>query len=134
MNTTMVQTNRSPEGDAWLGALEHPQKDVLAAVRERVLAAAPSVAEGIKWNAISFRTTEWFATFNVRGPRGPKPILLVLHLGARRRAGAGELPDPAGLLTWLAPDRATITFTDLDDVARKGDALAALVRVWIATL
>lgn len=123
--------SQPPDAAAWLLALDHPQKEVVAAVREQVLAASPTIEEGIKWNAVSFRTTEWFATFNVRGPRGPKPVMLVLHLGARTRGAAASVADPTGLLTWLGADRATITFADLDDVARKAPALAPLLREWI---
>lgn len=123
-----------PQVDAWLTALDHPQKDVIQAVRGRILAVDPLIEEGIKWNAGSFRTREWFATFNVRGPRGPKPVTLVLHLGAKVRSGDLGIPDPAGLLHFLGKDRATITFTDVDDVARKAAALDALVRAWIAAL
>ncbi len=122
----------TPEVDAWLIALDHPQKDVISAVRTVVLAVDPRIAEGIKWNACSFRTTEWFATFNVTGPKGPKGVTLVLHLGAKPRAEGGSVADPARLLAVLGKDRAAVSFTDLADVAQKGPALDALVRAWIA--
>lgn len=121
-----------PGVESWLTALDHPQKPVIAAVRAAVLGADPAIREGIKWNAGSFRTTEWFATFNVVGPKGPKSVALVLHRGARARAEAQTVADPAGLLTPLGPDRAMVSFTDLDDVARKAPALDALLRAWIA--
>ena len=60
--------------------------------------------------------------------------MLVLHLGARLRGGGASVADPDGLLTWLGADRATITFADLDDVARKAPALAPLLREWITSL
>lgn len=120
-----------PQVDAWLAALDHPQKDVIAAVRAVVLAADPRITEGIKWNAGSFRTTEWFATFNVLGPKGPKDVGLVLHRGARAVAAAAPVADPAGLLTPLGPDRARVRFADVADVERKAPTLAALLREWI---
>ncbi len=121
-----------PKVDAWLAALDHPQKDVIAEVRAAVLAADPRITEGIKWNAGSFRTTEWFATFNVLGPKGPKDVGLVLHRGARAVASGAPIADPAGLLTPLGPDRARVAFGDLSDVARKAEAFEALLRAWIA--
>ena len=66
-------------------------------------------------------------------PRAKAGVQLILHRGARARAGVGALAvdDPAGLLTWLADDRASVTLRDLADVDAKRDALSALVRAWI---
>lgn len=121
-----------PAVDAWLASLDHPQADVIAAVRELVLAADPAIGEGIKWNAGSFRTTDWFGTFLVRGPKGPRPVTLVLHLGARAKGRSAAVADPAGILTWIGGDRATVTFADLSDVGAKAPALTAVVRAWVA--
>lgn len=123
-----------PEVDAWLDRLEHPQKDVIAAVRAVLLAADPRISEGIKWNAGSFRTTEWFATFNVRGPRGPKPVTLVLHFGAKPGGERPAVADPAGMLTPLGKDRAAVSFADLGDVHARTPALAVLIRAWITEM
>lgn len=120
--------------DAWLLALDHPQKEVIAALRTVVCSADPGITEGIKWNAGSFRTTEWFGTFNVRGPKGPRPVTLVLHLGAKVRQDGAEVPDPTGLLTWLGKDRASITFPDAAAVAARAPALRELVRAWVRAL
>ena len=120
-----------PTVDDFLATLDHPHARAIAAVRAIVLGAAPEIAEGIKWNAPSFRTTEWFATFHLRARDG---VQLILHLGARVRGTAATgiaVADPDGLLEWLAPDRATVRFRDLADVEARRDALAALVRAWI---
>ncbi|AWM36207.1 hypothetical protein GobsT_60180 [Gemmata obscuriglobus] len=112
-----------------LATLEHPQKPAILAIRE-ILLAAPGVTEGVKWNAPSFRTTEWFATFHLRAKAG---VQMILHLGAKARAGDGiTVVDPGGLLTWLGKDRASVTFADAADVAAKREAFAALIRRWIA--
>ena len=42
--------------------LEHPHKPAIELLRRLVLGVDPSVREGIKWNAPSFRTGEYFAT------------------------------------------------------------------------
>jgi len=121
----------SGEVDAFLAALEHPFKGEILAVRRIILDADPSISEGIKWNAPSFRTSEWFATFHLRAKGG---VQVILHLGAKKRPDANpraSIADPDGLLEWLADDRAAIRFSDVDEVNARGPALAALVREWV---
>ena len=122
----------APDVEAFLAALDHPRDREIRAVRAIVLGAAPTIGEGIRWNAPSFRTSEWFATFHLRARDG---VQVILHLGARVRETAATgiaIDDPDGLLEWLARDRATVRFRDLADVEAKRDAFAALVRAWIA--
>ena len=90
-----------------------------------------SIAEGIKWNAPSFRTTEYFATTNLRATRG---IQVILHLGARVRdlpSGGITIDDPAGILKWLAKDRAVIELADTRSLKDGKAALQAILRQWI---
>ncbi|WP_101926865.1 MULTISPECIES: DUF1801 domain-containing protein [Luteimonas] len=118
--------------DALLATLVHPHLDAVQRLRAVVTGADPAVAEGVKWNAPSWRTTEYFATTHLRAPSG---IGLILHLGAKARAlpeGGLVIPDPARLLTWLAADRARVAFADRADVDARADALQALLRQWIA--
>ena len=118
--------------DALMARLAHPHADAVEALRRAVLAVDPAIAEGVKWNAPSFRTHEYFATVRLRATAG---IGLILHLGARARAlppGGLAIADPAGLLRWLAADRALVPFADADDVRRRAPALQALLRQWIA--
>ncbi len=56
--------------ETFLASLDHPFKQEIIAVRKIVLAANRSIAEGIKWNAPSFRTSEYFATFHLRAKDG----------------------------------------------------------------
>lgn len=117
--------------DAFMSTLEHGCKEEIQAIRRLVLAADPRIAEGIKWNAPSFRTTEYFATTNLREKKG---VGVILHLGAKVRdvaPGGLAIDDPGKLLKWLAPDRAMVVFKDKADLqARKADFLA-IVRSWI---
>ncbi|MBL0726091.1 DUF1801 domain-containing protein [Piscinibacter sp. HJYY11] len=118
--------------DKFMETLEHAHKDEVQAIRELILSASPSVAEGIKWNAPSFRTTEYFATTNLREKNG---IGIILHLGAKvREVAPGGMPigDAKGLLRWLAKDRATIVFKDMHDLDAKKLAFVDVVRSWIA--
>lgn len=116
---------------AFLEALDHPSKPEFVALRHIILGADPSITEGIKWNAPSFRTTEWFATFHLRAKDG---VQIILHLGAKVRdipAGGLAIADPESLLKWLGKDRATVTFRDLKEIKAKRAAFAKLIRAWI---
>ena len=119
------------EVEAFLASLEHPFKQEIVAIRQIILGADPGITEGIKWNAPSFRTSEFFATFQLRAKDG---VQLILHLGAKKRAESASgiaIADPAALLEWLAPDRASVKIRDLKDVDAKRAALADLIRRWI---
>lgn len=117
--------------DAFLIALAHPQDVVIQQLRAVIRAADPRIAEDIKWSAPSFHIEgRHFATMQLRKSDS---VLLVLHLGAGKRAlPKGAIADPAGLLTWLGADRATLTFAGPGDVEARGDALQAVVRQWVA--
>ncbi|MBK8324242.1 MAG: DUF1801 domain-containing protein [Betaproteobacteria bacterium] len=116
---------------AFMAALDHPHKAAVEAVRKAILGADKSIREGVKWNAPSFRTTEYFATVNLRAKEG---IQVVMHLGAKVRAlpaGGVKIEDPEGMLKWLAKDRAIVTFADGADVTRRKGAFQRIVQAWI---
>lgn len=118
--------------DQFMATLDHPFKAEIETLRRAMLAVDPSVAEGIKWNAPSWRTTDYFATTHLRSKSG---LGLILHLGAKVRAlpeGGLDIPDPAGLLKWLGRDRAQVEFSSAADFTAKLPALQALLRAWIA--
>ncbi len=127
----------SPEAPAvvaFMAKLEHPLKSEIAEIRRLILAADPSIREGIKWNAPSFRTDEYFATFNLRTRDRAR---MVLHTGAKVRdtaIDAAKIPDPAALLEWLAKDRALVTLHDAADVQARGPALQEIIRAWVRWL
>ena len=118
------------EVDAFMAKLEHPRKSEIESIRAILLGASPEVAEGVKWNAPSFRRQEWFATFHLR-PRDF--VQLILHLGAKVKQDDARqrISDPRGLLEWLGKDRATIKLGGPADVETKREALADLIRQWI---
>jgi hypothetical protein len=89
------------------------------------------VQEGVKWNAPSFRTTEYFATTNLRAKAG---IGVILHLGAKVRdlpPGGVQIADPAGLLKWLGKDRAMVEFADAQAFDEAKPAFQAVLRQWL---
>lgn len=117
--------------ESFLAALEHPRKPEILALRRMILDADPRISEGIKWNAPSFRTSEWFATFHLRAKAG---VQVILHFGAKvrdRSAARAAIADPDGLLEWLAPDRATARFRDAAEVEARRSAFTAVIRQWI---
>jgi hypothetical protein len=62
-------------------------------------------------------------------------VQIILHRGAKKRADANvTIDDPGALLTWLGPDRATVIFADVHDIATRREAFAQLIREWIALL
>ena len=131
-NANKRTTAQPADVAAFLAALDHPCKPEILALRQLILGADANICEAIKWNAPSFYTTEHFATFQLRAKTG---VQLVLHLGAKVRETATtgiEIADPAALLTWLAKDRASVTFQDLAEINAKREAFTQLIRQWIA--
>jgi hypothetical protein len=127
----MAQT-KGQTVEAFLVTLDHPYKPEIMALRQIILGADPAITEEIKWNAPSFRTTEHFATFQLRAKDG---IQIIFHLGAKVTAATATgmtIADSAALLTWLAKDRASVIFRDLAEIQTKQAAFSDLVRAWIA--
>lgn len=127
-----TDTAGSEEVDEFLRMLRHPLKPVLEVLRSIIRSASPSIHEGIKWKSPSFRTTDYFATINMHGQ---DQLRLILHMGAKVKESATKglkIADPAGLLKWLAKDRALVSFSDMKDVNAKRAALKAIIRDWIS--
>jgi hypothetical protein len=117
--------------ETFLASFEHPFKAEIIALRQIFLAADPSIADGIKWNAPSFRTSEYFATVNLRAKGGTG---IILHFGAKKNAISATgvaIADPDSLLEWLGKDRAMLSFRNMDEIARHKAALTKLIRAWI---
>jgi len=115
----------------FLSSLDESVRLMVLALREIVLQADPGIGEGIKWNVLSFRTVEYFATLHLQRKQG---IGVIMHFGARKNAISETgvaIPDPEGMLDWLAKDRAMLTFEGVDDIRRRGPALMTLIREWI---
>ena len=126
-----------PAVTAFLRELNHPLKKEIESVRQIILGLGPEIREGIKRNAPSFRTAEFFATVNLRGKGGDARVWLILHKGAKVKDNSTEemkITDPAGLLKWLAKDRCLVTFGDAKEIQAKQSALEAIIREWIRQL
>jgi hypothetical protein len=131
MDAKKIAGHGSDDVAAFMRTLEHPLKAEIQSVLALIRAAAPGIGEGIKWNAPSFRTTEWFATLHLRNR---DEVQVILHLGAKARADIRtqiDVDDPGKLLQWLGNDRATAKFRDAADIRARGTAFQALLRRWI---
>ncbi len=119
-----------PAVDAFMFGLDHPLKQEIEAVRRIILGSGPGIGEAIKWKSPSFRTTEFFATVNLRST---DRLQLVFHTGAKVKAQPKEMeiPDPSGLITWITADRCLVTLGAGSDIQAGGAALEAIVREWI---
>jgi hypothetical protein len=118
--------------DAFMARLDHACKAEIQELRRVILGADPAIAEGIKWNSPSFRTTEYFATVHLREKAG---FSVILHLGAKVRDASRStviVEDPQKMLNWLAKDRARVAFKDKADFEARRPAFANLIRSWIA--
>jgi hypothetical protein len=114
--------------------LDHPLKKDIETVRQIILNVDPGIDEAIKWNAPSFRTTDFFATFNLRSR---ERVQLIFHTGAKVKATAAtgiNIADPSGLLKWLARDRCLVTLGVGKDIRAKREAFEAIVREWIRSV
>jgi hypothetical protein len=129
--TTTTQTD--PDVIAFLRELDHPLKRAVESLRKIILGVSPEIHEGIKWNSPSFRTTDWFATVNLRAKNGTDRAWLILHTGATAKGKVmkDQIADSAGLLEWLGKDRCVVTFESDKDVAAKKAPLQQIVRQWI---
>lgn len=134
MNTKIRHSSAADTTEAvetLLKSLAHPMKPEIQLIRAAILGADLNIKEGVKWNAPSFRTHEYFATTNLRQKVG---IGVILHFGAKIRdveANSLKIEDPTGLLMWLATDRAMVMFTSASDFVLKKPAFVALIRAWI---
>ena len=110
-----------PDVDAWFERYDNPQKELVLAVREAILAADERVTEAVKWQAPTFVYAGNIASFY---PKAKQHVSLMFHQGA-------SLPDPAGLLEGEGDTSRVAKFADADDLAAKQDALQDLVRAWV---
>ena len=117
--------------DEFMQGLQHPHHEMIQSLRPLFLSLSDEVAEGIKWNAPSFRTHEYFATINLREKQG---LGIILHLGAKIKTlpeSGVQISDPQHLLKWLAADRASVVLADTGDFLNKESALKAILAQWI---
>jgi len=112
----------------FMAALDHPHKAEIQALRELILTSGDEVAEGIKWNAPSYRAHEYFATTNLRLKNG---VGIILHLGAKVRDTQVSIDDPKTLLTWHGENRASFNVRSMEELQQHALALRAILAQWL---
>ena len=114
---------------SFLDALDHPLKADIETVRKLILGVSPTISDGVKWNSLSFRKSDWFATVNLRST---DVVQLVFHTGAKAKDNPEmKIPDPSGLVLWLAKDRVLVTLGSGRTLKTNAKACEAIVTAWI---
>lgn len=106
--------------DDWMAAYDNPQKALVQAVREVIMAADARVSEDIKWQAPTFIYKGNIASFF---PKAKQHASLMFHKGAEIR---GDFPSLSG----DGKEARSMKFLDADDLAAKRAELEAIVRAW----
>lgn len=121
------------DANAFFAALKHPLKKEIGEIRAIILGADRNIGEGVKWNSLSFKTADYFATINLLSV---DKIQLVFHRGAKSKDGEREMamPDPKGLMKWLSSDRCLVTLGKGPEIAANRKAFEAIVRAWVRQL
>ncbi len=124
---------KADDVDAFFVSLKHPLKKEFAEVRAMVLGADRKIAEGVKWNSLSFRVEDYFATINLRSLDA---VQFVFHRGAKSKDGEREMkvPDPKSLMKWLSSDRCLVTLGKGPEIAANRKAFEAIVKAWVRQL
>lgn len=108
--------------DAWMAKYDNPQKALVQAVREVIMATDPRVGECIKWQAPTFTYKGNIASFF---PKAKKHASLMFHKGA-------TIPGNYPALEGDGAEARSMKFADLDDLAVKREQLEDVVRAWCA--
>ena len=119
--------------EQYLDDLAHPLKPEVEALRRIILKSDPRITEGIKWNAPSFCSNDWFATFDLRSKEW---VQIVFYRGAKVKAPRNSryVNDASNILKWITNDRCTARFVSEKDVKSKAAALAKVVAEWVENL
>lgn len=110
----------SPEVDRWMAAYVNPQKDLVQAVREAILAADPRVGECIKWQAPTFTYKGNIASFF---PKAKAHVSLMFHKGA-------TIPGAFPSLEGEGPEARTLKIKNAQDLGAKRPELDRIIRAW----
>lgn len=118
------------EIDHFLDRLAPGERDIVNRLREIIIAAAPDLVEGFKWNAPSFIHGGDHKLTLGRNKDGG--IRLVAHRGAKPRAvGRFSFLDNESLAEWPSADRGVMNFRSPEEVDRVAEQLQAFVARWL---
>ncbi len=112
--------NKAQEVDDWLAAYDNPQKELVAAIRDAILAADDRVTECIKWQAPTFVYKGNIASFF---PKAKKHASLMFHKGA-------SIPGDFAALEGDAAEARSMKIADADDLEAKRNDLVGVIKAW----
>lgn len=104
--------------EAYMARLEHPLKAEIQALRDIIKGVDPCIAEEIKWNAPSYRCTDYLVTFQLRATQH---VHLVFH-----NPHIARIASP--LLHGDYVDRRMAYFADMAAVERDRAELESVLR------
>lgn len=109
---------KQPSVDDFMAALMHPFKAEVQALRDIIKGVDPRISEQIKWNAPSYRFTDYICTFQLHATQH---VHLVFHNPA-----IASIPSP--ILEGDYVDRRMAYFTNMEDVDAKRAELEHVVK------
>lgn len=109
---------KQPSVDDFMAALMHPFKAEVQALRDIIKGVDPRITEQIKWNAPSYRFTDYICTFHLHATQH---VHLVFHNPA-----IASIPSP--ILEGDYVDRRMAYFKSMEDVHAKRAELEHVVR------
>jgi uncharacterized protein YdhG (YjbR/CyaY superfamily) len=111
---------RNAEVDRWLVRYDNPMKDVVARVREIVLAADPRIDECIKWQAPTFTYRGNLASFF---PKSKQHASLMFHEGAK-------IPGKFSRLEGTGQTGRVLKIASVADANKARKEIEKIVRAW----
>jgi hypothetical protein len=108
------------EVDQWFAASDHPQKQLMQALRKQILDADPRVSETVKWKTPTFMFNGNIASIN---PQAKAFVSLMFHRGA-------EIPGDFPSLEGSGDVARYMRFESEADLALKTGELQRAVRSW----
>lgn len=132
-----TKTSETAEVEDYLARLDHPMKQVLATIRETVLAASPDVGEEIKWNAPTFFFTGLLPHFV---PKEYRRVLVVTNLFRQDKVRlvfwqGGRVEQHGGLLTGDYSDgRRLAELSSVAEVEAAAESIKSIIRQQIEAI
>lgn len=125
-----MKENFSQETTKFLDNLNHPQRELIEALRCLILENT-LLYENIKWNAPNYVYSDTDIITMKLFPS--KHVQIILHQGAKLKEQPKERPlsNTYHILEWKSNDRAVITLTSMNDFNENVDMLRSIFRDWI---
>lgn len=115
-----------------LSLLDHPDSALIDEVRALVVQAAPTLVEGVKWNAPSYALDgNDIITFNFRNYGA---VSLIFHTGPKgkdTKTGHRLFEDTTGLVEWVADKRFVVKVVDGRFLQTHATAITELIQTWV---